>query len=543
MPNVQVIYSQALSLAKRNQKWRKLMKLFPFFYPKVPTVKDALLSLIRLPQTFSQIFKDHIFNLLPLVLTQLLQRFQDVVDNRYLASLGNEALAIHNVQFNLYFIAQEIGLAAAISALIFWRRKENRGKQGSILKLHILLPILLTTGLAGVIYFFLDGLQRHFHILEAFRTTAHLYWTVGLANLVFRSIQFPLCAILIACDQRLRCVLLGSGVLLAKIALNWSALHFYWDSGNDPVSILKPMMLMDLGSIVILAIGAFVAYRWISGAVDGWNKMDFKSILKVWPGELGIAAINSIAGVTFGFQVAEVLTSPGFFVTYELALNFTYILALPVIAGMQIAVRDASAEQSNQEGSSFIPLHESKWWPQFFYASLMPTCTFFAITAFFAKPIFQFVYNYTIPKEHLIFMPVFFASWIIWEVGDVYLIMMRAAKKNTLATRNFLIATLGTEVGLTQLLLWKGWATPLTLSGVSLLFCLTYFILNRQAIAAIQWKFFLVKEMTEAVFIRRLSNFQVNLRRLGNASSKYLPRATRARERNKKPTPNSNYHI
>ncbi|MEO5971286.1 MAG: hypothetical protein ABIQ95_15275, partial [Bdellovibrionia bacterium] len=159
------------------------------------------------------------------------------------------------------------------------------------------------------------------------------------------------------------------------------------------------------------------------------------------------------------------------------------------------------------------PLHQSKWWPQFFYASLMPTCIMLGLTAIFSKPIFYYVYNYTIPPEHMVFMPVFFASWILWECGDVFLIMLRAAKKNTLATRNFMIASLGVEVGVTQILLWKGWATPVTLSVMMVNYCLTYFLLNRYAITDIQSKFFLLKSRPEGIHIRGL-NVYINLRKL-----------------------------
>ncbi|MEO5968660.1 MAG: hypothetical protein ABIQ95_01930, partial [Bdellovibrionia bacterium] len=327
------------------------MKLFDFVYPKIPTPKDVLLSLIRLPKAFSNILRTHFLILLPLVLTQLLQRFQDVVDNRFISSLGTQALEIHNVQFNLYFIAQEIGLAAAISALIFWRRKECIGKQGFILKLHLYMPIAISAISAAIIYFFLDNLANHFSIAESFKGTARIYWILGLVNLVFRSIQIPLSAILIACDHRIKCLVLGGGILLGKIILGWTAIHYFWNSQTDPASILTPMIILDVGAIVILLLGSIVGIRWISSFVDGWGRMDLRSILKVWPGELGIAAVNSAAGIIFGFQIAMVTTSPGFFVTYQLALHFTYILALPVIAGMQIAVRDASAEQSNVLGT------------------------------------------------------------------------------------------------------------------------------------------------------------------------------------------------
>jgi hypothetical protein len=157
------------------------------------------------------------------------------------------------------------------------------------------------------------------------------------------------------------------------------------------------MLLYNLCSGAVLATGSRVAMQWISNYVDGWEKMELKSFLKVWPAELGIAAINSSAGVIFGFQVAKI--APGFFVTYQIAFGFVYILALPVIAGMQIAVRDASAEQSRSSSEAILPLHHSKWWPQFLYASLIPTCVMMAITGLYPRAVFKVIYNYSVPMS------------------------------------------------------------------------------------------------------------------------------------------------
>src|SRR5437899_2509577 len=138
------------------------MKLFKFIYPNTPSMKETLLSLVQLPKTFVANFKKHIWILLPLIATQFFQRFQDVLDNRWVGALGSDALAIHSIQSNFYLIGQEIGLASAFSALIFWKRKEAMGRQGSLLKLHLAMPIILAGAFATTVFSFSDDLIRYY---------------------------------------------------------------------------------------------------------------------------------------------------------------------------------------------------------------------------------------------------------------------------------------------------------------------------------------------------------------------------------------------
>ncbi|MEO5970431.1 MAG: hypothetical protein ABIQ95_10935, partial [Bdellovibrionia bacterium] len=416
------------------------MKATEILHPKLPTLKDAIFSLIHLPHKFSIIFRTHVWLLLPLIATQLLQKCQDLIDDRFISVLGMEALSVHNIQHSLFLIGHEIGLASATSALIFWKRKEARGKQGSILWLHLLMPVALASVTAAIVLFFLDDLAKYFRISAQFTGNARWYWKLGLLNLIVRTLYIPLNAILIACNQRVKCTLLAAGVLLSKVAFGWFAIRVGQSFETNAYSTIIPMLIIGSGSIVALAIASAIAIKWISRLVDGWEKMDLKSLFEVWPGELGIGAISALSPLIFGFQIAKVNTSPGFFVTYQLALHFTYIITLPVLAGMQIAVRDASAEQIDSLGISFKPLHESRWWPQFFYASLIPSCVLLLITSIFAKPIFFQLYNYPVPKDHLPFLPLFFLSWILWQIGNIFLIMLRASKKNSLATWNFIVA-------------------------------------------------------------------------------------------------------
>jgi Na+-driven multidrug efflux pump len=62
--------------------------------------------------------------IIPLVIAQLLQRLYPAVDNRYLSTLGSQALLIYNLQYNFVNLGQFIGIATSFSALLFWNRKE-----------------------------------------------------------------------------------------------------------------------------------------------------------------------------------------------------------------------------------------------------------------------------------------------------------------------------------------------------------------------------------------------------------------------------------
>jgi hypothetical protein len=448
---------------------------------------------LNLPEKFAKRFKAHIWALIPLIATLLLQKLHDVIDDRFISSLGAEALAIHNIQYSLFLIGQEIGLASATSALIFWKRKESLNKQGSILKLHLLMPLVLGIIAAGAVLFFISDICRYFHVPFQYMNNAVVYLGFGLLNLICRGLYIPLNAILIACDYRLRSALLAGGILVGKLLIGWVAVNHSWDFASDPGSLELPMNLIGAGSVVILLLAIGLAYQWVSESVDGWEKLDWKSVFKVWPGELGIASVSALSPMIFGFQIAHVIASGRFFVTYQLALHLTCILTLPILAGSQIAVRDASAEQSDSPERQYKPLHESRWWPQFFYASLVPTCILLIIASIFSRPLFNMIYNYQIPEDHLVFLPLFFLSWITWQVGTIFLIMIRAAKKNGLATRNFLIAGLGVQVGFTQLLIVFQVITPINLGLVTLAYCCTYLFMNWQTIDQIQSKYYLFK--------------------------------------------------
>ncbi len=450
-----------------------------------PSVANTLRSLVSLPTQFWSKFMSHVLLIAPLILTQLLLKFQDLVDDRFVGSLGMQALGIHSAQYSFYLIGQEMGYAVATSALIFWKRKESRGKQGTILSSHLGLAFLISAGVALAINYHLPLLYHHFKIASEYWPIADPYLKLGLLNLVLRTLCIPLITMLIAADLRFRSILLLASALLFKILIEWSIVHFVWNGASDSVSVRLPLTLIAAVSATVLCTINAGAFASIIRIVDGWSRLHGRALVRVWPGELGIAAISALSPIIFSLQVARADASPSFYITYQLGLHLTCIIMLPVIAGMQIAIRDASAEHSeivSETESPFKPLHESQWWPKFFYASLVPTIILLLIAAVFYNPIFETIYTYRIPADHRIFLCLFFIGWVFWQCGTIYLIMLRASQKNTLASRNFVIVGIFIQVGFAQVLLMLGLATPLGLAFVFLMYTTSYLILNRNAV-------------------------------------------------------------
>lgn len=452
---------------------------------KIEMIRTAVTAAVHFavtqPTKFWSKFRQHMWILLPLIATQLLQKLQDLVDDRLMNALGLPALTIHNVQGSLYALSQEIGLISATSLLIFWKRKETVGKQRSVLILHLFLTLFLTLFICFFTYKNTSTLCRHFNVPDDYLGTAETYLQFGIANLILRALYVPVNTILIAVNQRMRSVVCICTIVALKSLLAWYCAASLWNKQVNVQSVTQPMLVYSVGAS-ILSIGLlFYSTRWIFKLADGWGPFSIWHTLRVWPGEIGIGAVSALSPLFFSFQIAKVNTAPGFFVTYQIALHLTCLLTLPVLAGIQVAVRDASAEHSEATGvekGAMKPLHKSKWWPKFFFASLIPTTIGLSFAAMFPAQIIHWIYGYEIPKEHYTFLPIFFAAWIFFQFGSVFLIMLRASQRNHVATRNIMISGFLVQIGLTQILIWMGVCTSLGVGLVLVASCVTYMLLN-----------------------------------------------------------------
>src|SRR5437762_2031277 len=100
--------------------------------------------------------------------------------------------------------------------------------------------------------------------------------------------------------------------------------------------------------------------------VQGWETIQLKEILPVWRSELGIYFIRGITPFTYALQLSSIKSSSGFLTTYQLALQISYVLCLPLLASMQLAVRNAS-EAISKNTNSVVP----PWWNELLYTGLL----------------------------------------------------------------------------------------------------------------------------------------------------------------------------
>ena len=159
------------------------------------------------------------------------------------------------------------------------------------------------------------------------------------------------------------------------------------------------------------------------------------------------------------------------------SLHVAYVFSLPLLACVQIAVRDASAFISRQNintKTSRIP----HWWQQLFYTGLIPTLFLLGIATVAPTLIISRFYGYATPLDHIPFLSIFFFACLIGQIGNTLTIPIRARKKSILVTKNFLIAEFLIMLGGTQFMLLSQRATPWNLGNLTLLFTIFYLLLN-----------------------------------------------------------------
>jgi hypothetical protein len=229
-------------------------------------------------------------------------------------------------------------------------------------------------------------------------------------------------------------------------------------------------LLIGLSTTCLLALAIGVAFKLIISKVQGWKPFTLKEMLPVWWGELGVYMIRGIVPFIFAYQLCFVDSSSKFLTSYQFVLHITYIFCFPLIAAMQVAIRD----NANTEKQMSIP----SWWNTFYYTGFVPTSVLMILGAIFAAPLMTLIYGYKTPLDHLAFLSLFFISSWIGQVGNTLTIPLRIAKKSYLITKNFFLAELLIMLGGTQLAIIYHMATTTMLGYISLLFTLSYTMLN-----------------------------------------------------------------
>ena len=405
--------------------------------------------------------------MLPILIAQLLQRLYPVIDNHFIGFLGQQALYLHNIQFNFITFGQFIGTATSISILVFWRRKECIHQQGQILIKHLLSTALLTLATALTAWIFSEKILLAYSVDTNTITVARTYLGIGLINMVLQSIYISLDGALVASKLQKISMVIAAALVSGNIISDRLSISYFFSS-NDSTT---PLLLIGLSTTGILLLAITISTREILRNIQGWSSFSIKEMMNVWCSELGVYLIRGATPFVYTYQLCLITASAGFIVTYQLALQLSYLFCLPLLASMQIAVREASeCESANANTAS--------WWQPLLYTGILPTTFLLALGALASGPILEIAFNYLPANDHFNYLPVFFISCWIGQWGNIFTIPLRAKKLNYLITKNFFIAELLILLGGTQLLIMLDLANPLTVAYASLLFTTTYLVLN-----------------------------------------------------------------
>ena len=408
--------------------------------------------------------------ILPLITSQILQRLYPIIDNRYITVLGDKALYIHNVQYNFIMFGQFIGFATFISCLVFWKRKECLNQQGNILVKHLLLAGSFTLLFAIIGWIFASTILTHYKVDKSYLPIATIYLKIGLCNMVLQAIYGGLDGMLVGSQQQRNSMYIAILLVISNILVNRYAVYTIYSRGSHADAFQVPMEIIGVSTTIFLTIAIGIALILIIKRVQGWERFPLREMLPVWWGELGSYLIRGIVPFIYTYQLCFINASPGFLVTYQLAFHLSYIFCFPLLAAMQIAVRDAGQNAFEIKTAGSIP----RWWNAFFYTGMIPSSILLLLGIFASVPIMHILYGYITPADHIPFLALFFIGCWIGQWGNTFTVPLRAAKKSYLVTKNFFIAELIVMLAGTQLLIFLNIATPAALGYVTLMFTFAY---------------------------------------------------------------------
>lgn len=411
--------------------------------------------------------------ILPIVTSQILQRLYPIIDNRYLSVLGNEALYIHNIQYNFISFGQFVGFATYISCLVFWRREECLSKQGGVLIKHLLMAGIFTSIFALLGWIFATPILSYYKVSEPFLPLAALYLKIGLCNMVLQAIYGGIDGMLVGSQQQRKSMYIAVFLVLGNILVNRYAVYSMFAGEGKADAIQFPMMLIGISTTVLLAIAIITAIILVARKVHGWDKFHLKEMLPVWWGELGSYLIRGIVPFIYAYQLCFINASKGFLTTYQLILHLSYIFCFPLLAAMQVAIRDNGKSETKQAVAG-IP----NWWSAFLYTGMIPSSILLIIGAVAAVPLMRIIYGYNTPYDHVPFLAIYLIGCWFGQWGNTFTVPLRSAKKSYLVTKNFFIAEFIVMLVGTQVLIYLNMATPAALGWVTLVFSCVYASLN-----------------------------------------------------------------
>ncbi len=418
-------------------------------------------------------FKKTILAVLPLMLAQILQRFSPIIDNHYIANLGTEALLIHNIQYSFINLGQYIGGATAVSCLIFWKRSEYADKQGGIFYIHMGLCLSVSLICMLVASHYSNSILAHFSVKPAYYSLAAKYFNLGLFNMVLQAMYLALIGIVIAVNKEKLSLLFSIALLFLNIFADSLIIHLFFNSKISPEKISLAMLAIIISNITLITISIGIILYFLRKKIKQVNFGNYKEILKIWTNELGGAFITAAYPIVYLFQLGLVKTDGSLLVTYQLLMQLTAVFCIPILATMQVALREASAQQGLPR-LSHIPL----WMRELSYFGFIPTEIFLLL--FMIYPVFfiQLVFGYLTPADHVSYIVIYLFASMIGQVGNMLTVSIRAKKNSHLVTTGYFISDVIVLVGGTQLLFIAHVVTPMTAGLVMLIYTCVYTAIN-----------------------------------------------------------------
>ncbi len=418
-------------------------------------------------------FKKTLLAVLPLMLVQILQRFAPIIDNHYIANLGTEALLIHNIQYSFINLGQYIGSATAVSCLIFWKRAEYADKQGGIFYIHMGLCLGISLICMLVASLYSQNILAHFSVKPEYYSLATKYFNLGLFNMVLQAMYLALIGIVIAVNKERLSLLFSIVLLLLNIAADSLIIHLFFSGEISPQNITSSMLAIIISNITLITISIGIIFYFLRNKIKQVNFGNYKEILKIWTNELGGAFISAAYPIVYLFQLGLVKTDGSLLVTYQLLMQLTAVFCIPILATMQVALREASAQQGVSR-SSYIPL----WVRELSYFGFIPTEIFLLLFMMYPVLFIQLVFGYLTPADHISYIVIYLFASMIGQIGNMLTVAIRARKKSHLVTTGYFISDVIVLVGGTQLLFIAHIATPMTTGLVMLLYTCVYTLIN-----------------------------------------------------------------
>ena len=418
----------------------------------------------------------HILIVLPLIFSQLCQRVFHIIDNRFIAQLGSDVLYIHNLQYTLIVFGQFIGLAGTTAGLVFWKRQETQGKRGGLLIQLITSTAAVCLILVTVFIFLLPKILTTLKVSPEYYNLAVIYIKIGLLNMSLYALYMCFDGLLIASGRQQWSFILALILGVCNFFADYGSIHFLFARKVISTTSVAPAFItIGASTSILLVLIIFIAIIVIRKRIDGWGWVGLKDFTHVYGSELGLAMIRSVSPMIYPLQFVAIQASADFINTYNTALHIAFLCCLPLTAGVQIAVREASASESTGQNSH---VGTPNWWNSFLYIGFFPTYIFLILAAVFPNWLMITIYGYTPVNDHQSFLSLFFIACMVGQTGHIFAIKARAQKKNYFITRNFILSQFLFHLGLFQCLIYFKLATPMT-AGLTIMTSSTvYALLN-----------------------------------------------------------------